>query len=61
MPSCSVATVVIGKPLVDFALLGFEDEDVTQSKKKVFARILVQLGWFAHHQRKETDRTSLKI
>lgn len=60
MPFCSVATVVIGKPLVDLALLGFEDEDVTlKTEERFLPRILVQLGWFASSSEVKRNRPDL--
>ena len=56
----SVATVVVGEPLVDLALLGFKEEDITlKTDERFLPRVLVQLGWFSSTSEVKRNRPDL--
>jgi len=58
--SSSIATVVIGKPLVDLKVLGFEEDEVTiWTEERFLPRILVQLGWFPSTSEVKRNRPDL--
>jgi|LSQX01.2.fsa_nt_gb hypothetical protein len=60
MSFSSVATVVIGEPLVDLSLLGFSEDEITiRTDERFLPRILVELGWFPSTSEVKRNRPEL--
>lgn len=60
MSFTTVATVVIGDPLVDLNLLGFSEDEVTiRTDENFLPRILVELGWFPSTSEVKRNRPDL--
>jgi hypothetical protein len=62
MAYSTIATVVVGKPLVSIETLGFEEDEVTlKTNERFLPRILVELKWFPSISEVRRNRKDLVV